>query len=359
MTPDAGAVSRGHQLSSKPLATVVVPMYQDESTIGRCLSSLEGQTLRDSIEIVVVDDGSRDNGPAIAAAFPVRVIRQANAGPAAARNAGAALARADLLVFLDADCDVGPEWIANLICCFEDSSVVAAFCPLQASTQGIVPRIVQAELDDRYARLRSREIDNDFIAAAACAVRVSSFGHIGGFNELFRANEDVELAFQLRAAGGRIAVAWNAPARHAHQTSWRDLVRAKFLRGIWRMRLYSVFPEKRLADSWTPGSLKVQIVAALMLAPLLLLSIAVPTLLVVAALLIGVIFASAWQLLWTTATSLRPVAGFAAPVYAGAWILVRAAVLAAAVVYYHAVPWRPAGRRHKTGTLPADPSMMP
>jgi len=332
-------------LSTQPLATVIVPMHQDESTIGRCLSSLEGQTLRDSIEIIVVDDGSRDSGPAIAATFPVRLIRQDNAGPAAARNAGADIARASLLVFLDADCDVGPEWIKNLIRYFEDPSVVSAFCPLQASTQGIVPRIVQAELDDRYARLKGRETDNDFMAAAACAVRASIFSHIGGFNSLFKANEDVELAFQLRATGGRVAVAWNAPARHAHQTSWRDLVRAKFLRGIWRMRLYSVFPEKRLTDSWTPGALKVQVIAALMLVPLLLLSIAVPALLLAAALVVGVILASAWHLFWTTANSLRSVAGLAAPVHAGVWILVRAAVLAAAVLFHYVVPWRPADSR--------------
>ncbi len=90
-----------------PLVSVVVPAYQAEAFLGEALESALGQDY-DRVEIVVVDDGSTDRTAGIAAAHGVRVIRQRNGGPAAARNAGLAVARGELLTILDAD-DVWPR----------------------------------------------------------------------------------------------------------------------------------------------------------------------------------------------------------------------------------------------------------
>jgi hypothetical protein len=97
--------------ASLPRISVIVPLYNKGPFVLRCLRSIATQTEVD-FEAIVVDDGSSDDGPALATAFAAgdsrfRIIHQANAGPGAARNRGLAEARAGLVAFLDAD----DEWL--------------------------------------------------------------------------------------------------------------------------------------------------------------------------------------------------------------------------------------------------------
>jgi glycosyltransferase involved in cell wall biosynthesis len=88
-----------------PAISVIVPLYQSEATIGETLASVLSQTFTD-FEVIVVDDGSRDGGPAVVAACAdprVRLVRQENRGLAGARNTGIRNASAPLLAFIDAD----------------------------------------------------------------------------------------------------------------------------------------------------------------------------------------------------------------------------------------------------------------
>jgi GT2 family glycosyltransferase len=99
----------------EPIVSVVVPLYNKEPYIARALDSILAQTLA-SIEVIVVDDGSTDGGARVVSACRdarVRLIRQANSGPGAARNRGVREARADLIAWLDADDSWEPEYLAE------------------------------------------------------------------------------------------------------------------------------------------------------------------------------------------------------------------------------------------------------
>src|SRR5437762_2348532 len=88
--------------------SIIIPLFDKSAYIERALASIAAQTF-DDYEVIVVDDGSRDDGPAKVRDWNdarVRLIQQPNAGPGAARNRGIAEARADWLAFLDAD----DEW---------------------------------------------------------------------------------------------------------------------------------------------------------------------------------------------------------------------------------------------------------
>jgi glycosyltransferase involved in cell wall biosynthesis len=331
-------------LSSKPAASVIIPLYQDAATIGACLDSLSRQTIRPSLEIIVVDDGSNDGGDAIAASYGACVIRQSNAGPGAARNSGAAAAAGDVLLFMDADCVTAPDWAERIVRHFDDPTMSAVLCPLEPSTTGLVPALVQSELDERYERLRGRD-RFDFLAGSF-AVRASAFAQVGGFHEGFRYNEDVELAFSLNAAGHKITLADGPPVRHAHYTAWRDLLASKFWRGVWRMRLYRAFPEKRWADSWTPPSLKIQIAAVALIPLTILAALFVPRALWLTAALMLIVLGTGVPLLRRTSQALKAPAGAAAPLWASLWVFARAATLAASIVYAALVPWRHPPMRH-------------
>ena len=102
----------------EPLISVIIPAYNAEKLLSRCLKSVCGQTWK-NLEILAVDDGSTDGTLACAQSFAaedarVRVIHQANAGVSAARNAALKRCSGEWIRFVDADDELPPESIAQL-----------------------------------------------------------------------------------------------------------------------------------------------------------------------------------------------------------------------------------------------------
>ncbi len=105
----------------RPCISVIVPLFNKEPYLERCLASVRAQTLQD-LEVIIVDDGSTDGGPALAAGLLTdrdRLIRQANAGPSAARNRAVQESSGDLLAFLDADDTWMDDHLADKVALFE------------------------------------------------------------------------------------------------------------------------------------------------------------------------------------------------------------------------------------------------
>lgn len=86
-----------------PDVSIIIPTYNRVRFVGEAIESALAQ--REGIEVVVVDDGSTDETSSLLASFAdrVRIFRQPNAGPSAARNLGAQQARGEFLAFLDSD----------------------------------------------------------------------------------------------------------------------------------------------------------------------------------------------------------------------------------------------------------------
>ncbi len=109
----ASKPSRPHSQRIRLKVSIIIPLYNKAPYVRRALDSIAAQTFAD-FEAIVVDDGSTDDGAAMVADYPdarFRMIRQANAGPGAARNAGLAQARGEFIAFLDAD----DEWLPNYL----------------------------------------------------------------------------------------------------------------------------------------------------------------------------------------------------------------------------------------------------
>jgi len=238
--------------------SVIIPAYNAGATLGECLEALGRQT-HPPDEIIVVDDGSSDDTGAIARRYGVRVIRQTNAGPAAARNAGAHLARGDVLLFTDADCVPAPDWVERMVAAFADPQVAGAKGVYRTCQPEWVARFVQVEYEDRYDRMRGQE-HIDFVDTYSAGYRREIFLAAGGFDSVFpqASVEDQEFSFRLAEAGYRLVFVPDAVVYHRHDRTIGEYIRRKFRIGYWKALVMRRHPARLVRDSHTPQVLKLQ-----------------------------------------------------------------------------------------------------
>lgn len=101
------------------MISVIVPVYNVEKYLRRCVDSIINQTYKD-FEIILVDDGSKDTSPAICDEYAkkysnIKVIHQKNAGPSVTRNEGTSIAKGDYITYIDSDDLVHPDYLKILI----------------------------------------------------------------------------------------------------------------------------------------------------------------------------------------------------------------------------------------------------
>jgi cellulose synthase/poly-beta-1,6-N-acetylglucosamine synthase-like glycosyltransferase len=213
------------------------------------------------IEIVVVDDGSTDNTAAVIMQFAeVRLIRQANAGPAAARNRGAREATGSIILFTDDDCVPETDWLEQMLASFGDPEVVGTKGVYRTRQTGLIARFVQIEYEGRY-RLVGRQTDIDFIDTYSAAFRRHRFLETGGYDTSFpvACAEDVELSYRMSARGWKMRFAPGAVVYHTHPDKLSAYLRKKYKFSYWRMLAVRKNPSKGVKDSHTPQLMKLQL----------------------------------------------------------------------------------------------------
>lgn len=107
------------------MISIIMPVFNAENTVGRTISSILNQSLQ-NFELIIVDDGSNDGTAGVCAQFDSGKIvccRQENAGPAAARNTGLAMARGSLICFVDSDDTVREDYLQVLSDCIEGADL--------------------------------------------------------------------------------------------------------------------------------------------------------------------------------------------------------------------------------------------
>lgn len=198
-----------------PRISVVVCSYNGGTTLRECLSSLMRLDYPD-YEVLLVDDGSTDDTPEIAADFPqVICVRQENRGLSAARNVGASHADGEIVAYTDSDCVADEHWLRYLVLAMHDQNVEAIGGPnITPYSDGMVARCVAASpgnpshvmLDDHYA---------EHVPGCNFAVRRDVLLKLGGFDAQFRtAGDDVDLCWRLLDAGMNIGYAASAMVWH-------------------------------------------------------------------------------------------------------------------------------------------------
>lgn len=243
--------------------SVIVPAYNSGSTIRSCLSSLLNQSLpKEDYEIIVVDDGSTDDTSSLIMEYPVKYLWQPNKGPAAARNHGAREAKGSIILFTDSDCVPARNWIEEMVRPFNSADIIAVKGAYRTNQKSLTARFAQIEFQERFELLMRAE-SIDMVDTYSAAFRHDIFLQHGGFDEAFPAanNEDTDLSYKLSLTGNRMVFNPMAIVFHLrHPDSIPKYFRQKFRRGFWRMVVYKRYPGKMIKDTYTPQSLKFQIV---------------------------------------------------------------------------------------------------
>lgn len=215
----------------------IVIISKDEPSLNETLISVCGQAkqLGRPCEVVVVDasdgrldDVRRNHDPQVRwlqferpTGVSVSIPHQ--------RNAGVEAARGDVIVFTDAGCEPGPEWLARLVGPLSDGEYVSA-----GLTRAVIGDSGVYESGTEHVRTRRYLTE---CGAGNLAFRREAFNAVGGFDETFAYGSDVDFAWRLIDAGYQLRSVPDAEIYHDFGT-WRRQLRRSYMYGKARTRLY-------------------------------------------------------------------------------------------------------------------------
>ncbi|PZV21666.1 MAG: glycosyl transferase [Leptolyngbya sp.] len=215
--------------------SIVIPTYNRPERLASCLLSLTRLSYpRDRFEVIVVDDGSAQSmAPTVEpfeSALTLTLLRQVNSGPAQARNAGAARAQGQYLVFTDDDCQPHPHWLNAIATELEQQpQALVGGHTLNALPSNMFSTASQLLIDYLYDYYNSRR-QPSFFASNNFALSSEQFRQLGGFDTTFplAAGEDREFCDRWLQQGLPMAYAPEARVDHSHHLSLRRFWRQHF-----------------------------------------------------------------------------------------------------------------------------------
>ncbi|TKJ86318.1 glycosyl transferase family 2 [Pseudomonas koreensis] len=203
--------------------SIVIPMYNEARHIGRTLLAARKAANAADIdcELIVVDNGSTDDGPQIARAFGAQVLVLPGLLIGALRNRGATVASGEWLAFIDADIEMPENWLNELFAL--DAQNQGDIFGLDLHTPAAAPWYATAWQRRmlRPSAHASRTVD--WLPSANLLMRKRWFDIVGGFNETLRTGEDKEYTLRLSTQGARLLSTSHSIALHwGYEMNWRE-----------------------------------------------------------------------------------------------------------------------------------------
>lgn len=177
--------------------SIIVCALDEEKRIRRCLDSIKAQRTSHSYELIVSDSGSRDRTVEIAREYTGKVHVCEGRGTARARNEGAQLAEGDVLVFIDSDTEILPDYLETVAKAFRSPELLGCSCAFKFSRR--TPKLLFAEyVTNGYYLLRSLFRGTTLPGFNIC-IRRAAFAKLSGFRLCHL--EDLDMSIKLRRLG--------------------------------------------------------------------------------------------------------------------------------------------------------------
>lgn len=217
-------------MSAAPRVSFVIPVRNDPVRLKNCLATIAAcEYERGLVDVVVADNGSIDDTPAVAAAAGAKVISLPGIAVGEMRNRAAKAATGDVLAFVDADHELGPAWIRSAIATLQLPGVTAAGAPyLQPPNATWVQRCY-----DSFRDHSEGVFDTPWLGSGNLAIWRQAFLEAGGFDTTLETCEDVDLCQRLRRQGHTLKS--DSGMRSVHMGDPKTL-RAIFWGELWRGR---------------------------------------------------------------------------------------------------------------------------
>jgi hypothetical protein len=238
--------------------TFVVPVRNGAPWIRATLDAIAAQADGRPIEIIVVDDRSRDDSAArlreLARTYPLRIVDGEGRGAAAAINAGVRAATHPVICQVDQDVVVQPGWMRRLVEELEDPEVAAA--QGYYATDPAAPffaRAMNLDLEQRYAAIDG--CDTDHVCTGNAAYRAAALRRVGLFDETFGYGYDNDLSYRLRAAGYRLTFCREARSVHRWREGLPGYLAQQYGFGYGRLDLVAKHPRRVSGDAVSPSGM--------------------------------------------------------------------------------------------------------
>lgn len=208
------------------LISVIIPAYNEEDNIAKCLASIKSQEYVDAdIEIILVDNGSTDNTVMVAERFNIDIYIKENVNVSEMRNYGANKAKGEIFAFIDADCIASPDWISNAIFTMNKycADAVGSFHDIPEN-YGWVSKISE------LIQGKKRGTNINYIPSGNFIVKKIAFNSANGFDNKLETNEDVDICYRLRNLGKKILI--DSSIKCIHLGSPKNALEM-FQREIW------------------------------------------------------------------------------------------------------------------------------
>jgi succinoglycan biosynthesis protein ExoA len=238
--------------SPAAFVSVIIPVRNEEKFIARCLQSVVDQDYpQDRMEVLVVDGGSEDRTQEIGSEFRARYPRielldNPKLNAPAGLNLGIREARGDIIIRVDGHCSLEADYVSQCVRCLRETGADNVGGLMQAVGQDDVSQVIALAISSLFGSggskfhyaAREQYVDTVYLGA----FRRSVFDKVGLFNEKLVRNQDYELNYRIRSAGGKVFLSPAIKSSYYGRSTLRDLWHQYFQYGFWKLEMIQMHP---------------------------------------------------------------------------------------------------------------------
>ena len=241
--------------------SVIIPMYNSQGTIGKCLKSLYNSTYKD-FECVVVDDCSTDNSVRIAKKFPCKIIKlKKNSGPAKARNVGAEKAKGDILFFTDSDVLLNDDALEKTAARFKKNPHLVSIVGIYSIVPANDERFAWFASLQKYSNwMKTKKLTKIPFRTEIGAVRKSVFEEVGEFNTKYKKADTEDYEFGCRMLKKYDVLLDKTIQGKHHFPEFKTIARNYFKRSSMWFKLF--LKRKKFDDVTTTPSMGLSVISS-------------------------------------------------------------------------------------------------
>ena len=215
-------------MPDQPDISVIIPVFNGELYIQKCLDSLLDQEVKPR-EIIVVDNGSDDNTVALVGSYEgISLQEEKRPGAGMARNKGSENARGSILAFIDADCRARRDWIKEAWRIMKNREAIHGLLGVaHGVNQNLWAVFFQRSYDDFIKEIQDDDGRLLKVDTKNFFIRREVFQKAGGFDMAIGNSEDVDLGIRLHLTGYRVEYTTSVAVSHLNPTSLSSRIRVR------------------------------------------------------------------------------------------------------------------------------------